>query len=203
MPDSPGWELITALVWSQSPLEEARAALTAILSHFGGALTKGSMPHVLEPGNPLSAAGSVPFFPLSRRTFTGTQPAAHSCCGPASSSYHVLRIPHERTCFRRRAACLATARHAAVLGCRAASGMRRPAAAAAATRKHCWRRRQHIWHGGDVRPPLPLEQRLPASEAPPTVRSLARAHACIISLCYHGMHQAAPPTCRTLPPWCR
>lgn len=63
-------------MWSQGSLEEARAALAAILSHFGGALMKGSMPHVLEPSNPLSAAGSVPFFSLSRRTFTGAHTAA-------------------------------------------------------------------------------------------------------------------------------
>jgi hypothetical protein len=120
VPDSPGWELITALVWSQSPLEEARAALAAVLSHFGGALAKGSMPHVLEPSNPLSAAGSVPYFPLSRRTFTGAHAAAHSCCGPAQADGgHGVHGLHTDM----RVGYLPAATSVAMLSCRAAGGV--------------------------------------------------------------------------------
>jgi hypothetical protein len=99
VPDGQSWELITALVWSQGSLEEARVALAAVLSHFGGALTKGSMPHVLEPSNPLSAAGSVPYFPLSRRTFTGMRAAAHSCCESAQADgCHGVHGLHRQIC---------------------------------------------------------------------------------------------------------
>lgn len=60
---------------NQVPLEEAREALASILGYYGDALAKGSAPHVLELGNPLSPAAGIPFFPLTRRTFTGLQAA--------------------------------------------------------------------------------------------------------------------------------
>lgn len=49
---------------------------------------------MLEIANPLSAAGGIPFFPLSRRTFTGGGPlSAAAKQQQACYSEHVSRLP--------------------------------------------------------------------------------------------------------------
>lgn len=85
----------------QASLEEARESLTAVLGHFGSTMVKGAAPHVLETGNPLSAAGSMPFLPLGRGTFTGTNLASGSLFVAGILHLHIWRsvhVYHPRSC---------------------------------------------------------------------------------------------------------
>ncbi len=65
---------VCAPLWQQG-LETAMRHLGDVLAHFGTALATGA-PHLLDPGNPLGLEDGVPYFALSRATFTGGRPCA-------------------------------------------------------------------------------------------------------------------------------